>query len=276
MSESAVAQHPTHPTGTALRQAGHADAATMSPLVEVKNGERVTIVEETFDGRFAQVALASGESRRTLSVLWLTHSEAMPVATQCEHALEWVREMPWLVIGTDFYDGSFVQCNFSSAASRQAVTAGPAGGAVIRPEEHGAVADGVADDTAAIEASLRECASRGGCTLLFSSGRSYRTGPIYLVSNIHVEVEEGEVEEQHEDEGKKRLDNAFANAEKKETKAAKDEKEDFKELKKFEDDFILNSTFNIIFSAQLVVLLSCLINIFHAPQDPNTSDKISY
>ena len=46
-----------------------------------------------------QVALASGQSDRTLSVLWLTHSEAMPVAVQCAHAAAWQREMPWLVGG---------------------------------------------------------------------------------------------------------------------------------------------------------------------------------
>jgi hypothetical protein len=49
------------------------------------------------------VALASGQSDRTLSVLWLTHSEAMPVAVQCAHAAAWQREMPWLVGGWQFY-----------------------------------------------------------------------------------------------------------------------------------------------------------------------------
>ena len=76
------------------------------------------------------------------------------------------------------------------SAVLQPVTAPPSW-VVVRPEEHGAAADGVTDDTPAIRSALAQCAHAGGCTLLFSSGHSYRTGPIYLVSNIHVEVEQG-------------------------------------------------------------------------------------
>eukprot|EP01051_Picozoa_sp_SAG22_P011059 SAG22_NODE_1036_length_5904_cov_4.908355_6_plen_441_part_00 len=49
-----------------------------------------------------------------LSILWLTHSELMPAAEQCKHARAWQKQMPWLMIGTDFYDGSFVVCPPSS------------------------------------------------------------------------------------------------------------------------------------------------------------------
>jgi hypothetical protein len=45
-----------------------------------------------------------------LSVLWLTHSEAMPAAKQCETVEALQRIYPWVQAGTDFFDGSHVVC----------------------------------------------------------------------------------------------------------------------------------------------------------------------
>jgi len=46
-----------------------------------------------------------------LSVLWLTHSESMPGKQQCERAALIQSQMPWVQVGTDFFDGSHVVCN---------------------------------------------------------------------------------------------------------------------------------------------------------------------
>ena len=45
-----------------------------------------------------------------LSVLWLTHSEIIPVAEQCKLLAELQAEYPWVQAGTDFFDGSHVTC----------------------------------------------------------------------------------------------------------------------------------------------------------------------
>ena len=45
-----------------------------------------------------------------LSVLWLTHSEAIPADEQCELVAEVQAALPWVQAGTDFFDGSHVVC----------------------------------------------------------------------------------------------------------------------------------------------------------------------
>ena len=45
-----------------------------------------------------------------LSVLWLTHSDSIPVAEQCKLLAELQAEYPWVQAGTDFFDGSHVTC----------------------------------------------------------------------------------------------------------------------------------------------------------------------
>jgi len=46
-----------------------------------------------------------------VSVLWLTHSEAMPPAEQCQRVQQFQWQMGWLLAGTDFFDGSHIVCN---------------------------------------------------------------------------------------------------------------------------------------------------------------------
>jgi len=45
-----------------------------------------------------------------LSILWLTHSEVMPPAEQCQLVAQWQAQMPWIFAGTDFFDGSHIVC----------------------------------------------------------------------------------------------------------------------------------------------------------------------
>ena len=44
------------------------------------------------------------------SVLWLTHSNAMPPAEQCREVAKLQAMYPWTQAGTDFFDGSHVVC----------------------------------------------------------------------------------------------------------------------------------------------------------------------
>jgi hypothetical protein len=47
-----------------------------------------------------------------VSVLWLTHSEAMSPEQQCERAATIQATLgPWVQAGTDFFDGSCIVCN---------------------------------------------------------------------------------------------------------------------------------------------------------------------
>lgn len=46
------------------------------------------------------------------AVLWLTgESASNPAATQCERVAQMQAQLPWVMVGTDFYDGSHVVCN---------------------------------------------------------------------------------------------------------------------------------------------------------------------
>ena len=56
--------------------------------------------------------------------------------------------------------------------------------------EHGAVADGVTVTTAAIQAAIDACSAAGGGVVTFAPG-TYRTGAIFVKSNVHLRVDEG-------------------------------------------------------------------------------------
>jgi len=49
--------------------------------------------------------------RAPTSVFWLTHSEVMPPAQQCAEVAAWQAAHPWILAGTDFFDGSHVVCS---------------------------------------------------------------------------------------------------------------------------------------------------------------------
>jgi len=46
-----------------------------------------------------------------LSVLWLTHSEAMTAEDQCNNVATLQNQFPFVQVGTDFFDGSHIVCN---------------------------------------------------------------------------------------------------------------------------------------------------------------------
>jgi len=62
-------------------------------------------------------------------------------------------------------------------------------GNVINVLDYGAVADGVNDDSKAINDAIEACAEEGGGTVYFGPGR-YLTGPINLKSNVTLYLEE--------------------------------------------------------------------------------------
>jgi len=62
------------------------------------------------DALVAQNAMASSPG---MSVMWLTHSEAMPPQQQCQRVYELQKQFPWIYAGTDFFDLSHVVCNYT-------------------------------------------------------------------------------------------------------------------------------------------------------------------
>ena len=54
---------------------------------------------------------------RALSVLWLTGAAAVAPAVQCATVAEIRTRRPWVVAGTDFYDGSHVVCDGLESAT---------------------------------------------------------------------------------------------------------------------------------------------------------------
>ena len=60
-------------------------------------------------GQAAASAAARPASAPT-SVFWLTHAEAMPPPQQCANVSAWQAAHPWILAGTDFFDGSHIVC----------------------------------------------------------------------------------------------------------------------------------------------------------------------
>ena len=50
------------------------------------------------------------------TVMWLTHSEAMPPAQQCAAVAKMQAQLPYVFAGTDFFDGSHVVCSGDDGA----------------------------------------------------------------------------------------------------------------------------------------------------------------
>jgi hypothetical protein len=71
-------------------------------------------VEHCADALEGQRAATEAAGRTPLSVLWMTHSEAMPVATQCDDVAKLQAKYSWVQAGTDFFDGSHITCPKSS------------------------------------------------------------------------------------------------------------------------------------------------------------------
>ena len=73
--------------------------------VGVRGGSR-----KCSDALNAQKAASEAAAIKPISVLWLTHSEAMPAEKQCKVVAALQAQYPWVQAGTDFFDGSHVVC----------------------------------------------------------------------------------------------------------------------------------------------------------------------
>jgi polygalacturonase len=59
--------------------------------------------------------------------------------------------------------------------------------------QFGAVGDGIANDTAAIQSAIDACAAAGGGTVIIPGGKTYRSGALVLCSNLELHLEMGAV-----------------------------------------------------------------------------------
>ena len=67
-------------------------------------------VQHCSDALEGQRAATLAAGREAVSVLWMTHSESMSAAQQCQTVADLQQQYPWVQAGTDFFDGSHVVC----------------------------------------------------------------------------------------------------------------------------------------------------------------------
>jgi hypothetical protein len=67
---------------------------------------------------------------------------------------------------------------------------GAGGARTYDVRDHGAVGDGFADDTGAIQKAVDDCAAAGGGRVVLAGARTYRTGTVYLRARVELHLEE--------------------------------------------------------------------------------------
>jgi hypothetical protein len=73
--------------------------------------EACTDLSRCADALVAQHEASSALSAPQNSIMWLTHAESVPPKVQCERLARLQKELPWVMGGTDFFDGSHIVCS---------------------------------------------------------------------------------------------------------------------------------------------------------------------
>jgi len=60
----------------------------------------------------------------------------------------------------------------------------------LRPEDFGAKGNGLHNDTRAFMKTLEACETKGGCEIVLTSKKTYLTGPLSLISNLTLHIED--------------------------------------------------------------------------------------
>lgn len=72
--------------------------------IEMESCQNATLCDAALAGQQAVAA------KPDVSVMWLTHAEVVPPAEQCARVKAAQAKFPYLLAGTDFFDGSHVVC----------------------------------------------------------------------------------------------------------------------------------------------------------------------